>query len=592
MTANEAMGANTNNASTATNRVHQKATEKVLLKSKKRVGPAASKSIGPKKSRKSLTEEQTKEYDIGKHLQRTKPGQKGLSRVVEKKVGPASASLLAGDIASLELSAIREDSSGKYDEAIVPSQPLNGVDPSTETQRLGLAERYQAICNSTVSAESGDFLSSQSFPFASDTSFELSGSLISNEHDDSVRHDTHGINEHSIVVQPFERQESASSLDFEPPLSSQRPRAASEAPLDAIVSGDNSLLIHDRRIESASIDHASFEDIDALLSNVKNSQRRLENFGESKMAVREADFAHNLNGWPDDVSMPDAVAVCDEDSWETRDCANDPEQMVSSQSLGVLTQVSGNTTKLPNVKSLPVQSLDSENEFDDSDFESSLIELTSSMRRRHSPRPCTSPQKSSVPKLQWMPPKTFTPKKAESKVLVGRTDVPHLVPIDAAGIHLPFVRRSFPKPILERSPILGLTNTTVLRTCFRIGEAINAATQGSRSKIDAIIELYARIISSSRDANSGFKQTFQFADLFTDKPPYLSGTSMIWKGVGLWDQDSGVFLGEAGRGKMCRVIGRIKKGDGQVGSRCEMTVLSIWEVDWEDVGVAKGVVYS
>lgn len=54
--------------------------------------------------------------------------------------------------------------------------------------------------------------------------------------------------------------------------------------------------------------------------------------------------------------------------------------------------------------------------------------------------------------------------------------------------------------------------------------------------------------------------------------------------------DSKVFLGEEGRGKMARALGRIKKRE--QGGGCEMVVLSIWEVDWEDVGIAKGIVCS
>ena len=151
------------------------------------------------------------------------------------------------------------------------------------------------------------------------------------------------------------------------------------------------------------------------------------------------------------------------------------------------------------------------------------------------------------------------------------------------GVPLPFVRRPFPKEaVLEESPIQGLQTHTVLRTVFRVGEAINAssATKGR----DVIVELYARVIRSSR---VDFKQYFLFADLFTDKPPYLEGTYGIWKGVKLWEEDADVFLGNGNQGKLCRVVGTIKTK----GSKSpRLNVLSIWECTYEDVRIAKGIV--
>ena len=217
--------------------------------------------------------------------------------------------------------------------------------------------------------------------------------------------------------------------------------------------------------------------------------------------------------------------------------------------------------------------------------------------------------------------------------------VPHKVQFSKRGEPIPFVRSPFPALIRDRSPILGLTNRVVLRTCFRMGEALNAASLASRQGTDAIIELYARAVDSSRQ---GFKQFFTFADLFTENPPYLKGvygksacvivsllcfstrrtrlflsmnrnafrfdgrsrrlggfhTALIrrntnplslagmWKGVDLWEQDSRVFLGEDAEGKMCRVLGRIKK---ERGKSPEITVLSIWECGWADVGISKGI---
>ena len=153
------------------------------------------------------------------------------------------------------------------------------------------------------------------------------------------------------------------------------------------------------------------------------------------------------------------------------------------------------------------------------------------------------------------------------------------------AVPLPFVRRPFPKEArLDGSPIQGLQNRTILRTVFRVGEAINAAS--AKKGRDVIVELYARVIRSAR---VDFKQHFLFADLFTDKPPYLEGTYGIWKGVRLWEEDADVFLGEGNQGKVCRVVGTIKTKES---GPPRLNVRSIWECTYEDVRIAKGVVCS
>ena len=61
------------------------------------------------------------------------------------------------------------------------------------------------------------------------------------------------------------------------------------------------------------------------------------------------------------------------------------------------------------------------------------------------------------------------------------------------GAHL--VRKSFPTPVLDRSPIFGVSNEIVLRTCFRLGEALNIGSQAVRSRKNVVIELYARVVA-------------------------------------------------------------------------------------------------
>ena len=294
------------------------------------------------------------------------------------------------------------------------------------------------------------------------------------------------------------------------------------------------------------------------------------------------------------ICRPQGLYDCDseEGTWMTNllfrhDMTSSP-QLPSSQQTCILTHVSGNVGKAKHRNVKPAEG--SENCFDDDNLDEELMYLPAEGSDIIQPStPLTSPEKQSTPKLQWLPPKVYIPAKS-SQIPVSPTDIPHLVPFNINGEPLPFARPPFPKPIRDRSPILGLTNRAVLRTCFRIGEALNAAAVASRANTDAVIELYARIIHSERETDKGFKQFFQFGDLFTEKPPYLSATYSLWKGVGLWDMDSKVFLGEEGRGKMARALGRIKKRE--QGGGCEMVVLSIWEVDWEDVGVAKGIVCS
>ncbi|KAI9781759.1 MAG: hypothetical protein M1839_005752 [Geoglossum umbratile] len=174
------------------------------------------------------------------------------------------------------------------------------------------------------------------------------------------------------------------------------------------------------------------------------------------------------------------------------------------------------------------------------------------------------------------------PKPSETIGPVKRKLAPHLLEYDATGKPKPFVRPPFPERVQDRSPIVGLSSKTLLRTCFRVGEALRAGSHAGRWGQDAIIELYARVVFSSRD---GWKQHFQFADLFHDRPPFLSGTYEIFHGTNLWERDSARFLAEDGSGKMCRCIGRMRRA----GADWKLVVLNIWEAAWDDVAWAKGI---
>ena len=150
------------------------------------------------------------------------------------------------------------------------------------------------------------------------------------------------------------------------------------------------------------------------------------------------------------------------------------------------------------------------------------------------------------------------------------------------------VRKTFPAPILDRSPIFGATNSIILRTCFRIGEALNVGSQAVRANNSVVLELYARVMSSRREPpqpRGRRKQHFVFHDLHHDNPPHLEGTLESWDQGRLWDLDSKVFLIRRDVGIMCRVVAKMKRED----SKWRLEVLSLWEAAWEDVEFVAGI---
>jgi hypothetical protein len=171
----------------------------------------------------------------------------------------------------------------------------------------------------------------------------------------------------------------------------------------------------------------------------------------------------------------------------------------------------------------------------------------------------------------------------------------------------PFVRLGFP-PIVQPRPVVeGLSARTVLKTCFRIGEAIKIYTRLAKLSSDSepgdtLIELYgrytpetlcppvltlndeaatARVAFSERVEN---KQNFQFMDMFHDNAPFLNGAFEYWKRCELWDSDSALFLGQRGKGAIARIVGRIKRRDsGSGGTPFYIQIMMIWEVSWEEM---------
>ncbi|KAI4102528.1 MAG: hypothetical protein L6R37_004355 [Teloschistes peruensis] len=235
--------------------------------------------------------------------------------------------------------------------------------------------------------------------------------------------------------------------------------------------------------------------------------------------------------------------------------------------------------------------------YGDDSLEMDLLDLQlPPSAQRPPPSPPCSPSSRRVTASKWVPPSPITPDASPTKSTMAKpsqasTDVAHQITFNRnTGAAIPFVRPPFPQGVRDRSPVIGITSSIRLRTCFRIGEAIRSCTNAFNTGQDVIIELYARITSSERLPGS-VKQTFSFADIFSPaKGPYLSGTYNLWKGNGLWDADSKVLLGKAGQGKFARVLGKIVREE--IGSGLQMKVLSIWEANWEDVAMCKGHVFS
>ena len=123
----------------------------------------------------------------------------------------------------------------------------------------------------------------------------------------------------------------------------------------------------------------------------------------------------------------------------------------------------------------------------------------------------------------------------------------------------PFARPAFPTRVPDGSPVPGVTADTVLRTCFRIGEALRAGATCDGTGQDAVVELFARVKSSSREDGTT-KQHFELADLFHDRPPFVSGVLDEHRASRLQATESAQLLGHDAQGRMVRCLGRLKRG--------------------------------
>jgi hypothetical protein len=172
--------------------------------------------------------------------------------------------------------------------------------------------------------------------------------------------------------------------------------------------------------------------------------------------------------------------------------------------------------------------------------------------------------------------KFVSPPKSRTKALIQKPAA------SSEEERKPIVRPPFPAPVRDRSPIIGLSRNLMLRTCFRIGEAINQANHAAKHGQKTIFELYARVLTCQRNEA---KQDFVFRDLFHEKPPYIKGVydAVIWKSVRLYEYDSERLLE---KGRICRCVGTIKRD----GREWVMMVLNAWEARWEDISWVEGIV--
>jgi hypothetical protein len=193
------------------------------------------------------------------------------------------------------------------------------------------------------------------------------------------------------------------------------------------------------------------------------------------------------------------------------------------------------------------------------------------------PAASTPPQPSNPPPIR------------NSRFTFNSTTLPFLSPTP------PIARSPFSAPCLDRSPIIGLTPSTLLRTCFRVGEALRVGTASARENRVVIVELFARVLWSVRDTERGV-QTFEFGDLFHERKPWLRGHYEGWAGKEPWAYDAGLLVtgreereGQVENKKMARVLGRVERDELTKGWR--MKVMNVWMCEWEDVEAVRRIYY-
>jgi hypothetical protein len=298
----------------------------------------------------------------------------------------------------------------------------------------------------------------------------------------------------------------------------------------------------------------------------------------------------------------------DEDLLDLADSIASPSKEASSASNQSYYTVTSSKNRHVDLNLIEIASDDEWNVLDDEEV--AFIDLTNNLRPTTLPPLSTS---SANTRSKTSAAKALAANKTHDKIAQTQSPVSRQSPTSSPGqknesnltaaeatkdclngiIHPPIIRPPFPKPIRDRSPLIGVSSSLILKTCFRIGECLNvgctfARNSNTQSSDTIIIELYAKVVSSHRDAN-GVTQHFILADLFHEKRgPFLNAACETWKGCELWEYDCGRFLGAEKdmEKKICRAVGRMKRE----GGKWKFVVLNVWEATWEDVEFVRGIV--
>ena len=152
-----------------------------------------------------------------------------------------------------------------------------------------------------------------------------------------------------------------------------------------------------------------------------------------------------------------------------------------------------------------------------------------------------------------------------------------------------FARPNFPSTIRERSPVIGLSCNTFLRTCFKIGEMLNEGKRCNSFGQSATLELFARVVKSHREEGTT-KQHFTFFDLWSEYPPHPHGILDNYRSSALVESESRAFVDAASRGEylMARCIGRLLREPKNT-SRWFLQIHNIRETDWEEIRWTKQI---
>jgi hypothetical protein len=151
----------------------------------------------------------------------------------------------------------------------------------------------------------------------------------------------------------------------------------------------------------------------------------------------------------------------------------------------------------------------------------------------------------------------------------------------------PFARPDFPAIMRDRSPVIGFSTQTFLRVCFRVGEMFKEGRHCDAMGRNAVVELFARVTSSSREAGTT-KQHVQLADLWHNRPPYPSGVLINYKSSDLLEIESQVFVGSS-ENFMARCLGVLKR-DQKSAHGWLLHIASIRRTDWEEIRWTKRIV--